>query len=197
MLGALESELVALIKESPLGRRLKAVDSLPDTPDKDVIKRWGVDAPAAYVVAMDGSITGDSTELKFVVVLVAKNASGVKEARHGSGRVIGLYQMLDAAIAVLNNGRTEGASWRATAYQMLQDVELRNQGLQAAMVAVESLVDTPQPDDESLDLGDFLEFHADYDLEPRTPAEHARWLDENHDAPAPDMQAHINPQEGT
>lgn len=197
MLGALENELVALIKESPLGRRLRVVDALPDTPDKDVIKRWGLDAPAAYVVAMDGSITGDSTEPKFVVVLVAKNASGVKEARHGGGKVIGLYQMLDAAIAVLNNGRTENASWRTTAYQLLQDVDLREQGLHAAMVAVESVVDTPQPDDESLGLGEFLEFHADYDLAPHAPGEHQRWLSEDHSAPAPDMQAHINPQEGT
>lgn len=196
MLGALENELVALIKESPLGRRLKVVDSLPDTPDKDVIKRWGVEAPAAYVVAMDGSISGDTTEPKFVVVFVARNASGAKAARHGSSKVVGLYEMLDAGVALLNGGSTDGASWRATAYQLLQDVELRNQGLHAAMVAVESLVDTPQPDDESLGLGDFLEFHADFDLAPHAPDEHLRWLGENHDEPAPDMQSHINPQEG-
>ena len=64
------------------------------------------------------------------------------------------------------------------------------------MVAIESQVDTPQPDADALNLGEFLEFHADYDIAPHTPAEHQRWLDENHDAPAPDMQSHINPQEG-
>lgn len=195
MLGDLEGELIALIKESPLGKRLKTVASLPDTPDKDVINRWGLDAPAAYVVAMDGSITQAIATPQFVVVMVASNARGHEAARKGDGKAIGLYEILEAGIAELHGGQTDSASWQVTRYQFQQEAELRNKGLYAAMVLVQADVDPPQKD--SVNLGDFLEFHADYDLEPQTPGERQRWLDENHDAPAPDMQSHINPQEGT
>ncbi|WP_439861627.1 phage protein Gp37 [Pseudomonas sp. MBLB4136] len=195
MLGDLENQLIALIKDSPLGLRLKTVDSLPDTPDKDVIKRWGLDAPAAYVVAMDGSISQAVATPQFVVVLVARNARGHQAARRGDGKTIGLYQMLDAGIAELHGGQTEDASWQVNRYQFLQEDALREQGLHVALVQLQA--DTDPPQKEAVNLGEFLEFHADYDLEPHTPAEHPRWLDENHDAPAPDMHSHINPQEGT
>lgn len=197
MLGILEDELIARLKASPLGSRLKAVDSLPDLPSADVIARWGLDAPAAYVVARDGTLDGDSLDVQFAIVLVARNARGVRAARQESAQVIGLYDMLGAATALLNNASTASASWRATAYQLLQDVALREQGLQAAQLTLATRVDAPQPDAQALNLGDFLAFHTDYDLAPHTPGEHPRWLDENHAAPAPDMQTHINPQEGT
>lgn len=196
MLGKLEDELVALIKASALGPKLRAVDGLPDATDRDAIKRWSVEAPAAYVVALDGNIDGDVVDLKFAVVLVARNSFGARAARHGVASVIGLYEMLGAAIALLNGATTESAAWQATGYQLLQDVELRNQGLHVALVSIGTQVDAPHPDDADTDLGEFLEFHADYDLQPHTPDEHQRWLDENHEQPAPDMQAHINPQEG-
>lgn len=195
MLGDLENQLIALIKESPLGRRLKTVDSLPDTPDKDVLKRWGLDAPAAYVVAMDGSISQAIATPQFVVVLVARNARGHQAARHGDGKTIGLYEMLDAGIAELHGGQTDGASWQVTRYQFLQEDALREQGLHVALVQLQADVDPPQKDQQN--LGEFLEFHADYDIDPNaTPEDRQRWLDENHDAPAPDLHSHINPREG-
>jgi phage gp37-like protein len=193
MLGDLENELIALIKESPLGKRLKPVDSLPDTPDKDVIKRWGVDAPAAYLVAMDGSITQAIATPQFVVVLVARNARSHQAARQGDGKTIGLYEMMEACIGELHGGQTDNASWQVTRYQFQQEAELRNQGLCAALVLVQADVDPPQKD--GMNLGEFLEFHADFDIDPLTPGEHQRWLDENHDAPEPDLQSHINPQQ--
>lgn len=193
MLGDLENQLVQLIKESPLGLRLKTVDSLPDVPDKDVLNRWGVDAPAAYVVAMDGTLADLVATPRFVVVMVARNAKGHQEARHGSKAVIGLYEMVDAGVAYLHGGVTEGGSWQVTGYQFQQDNALRDKGLYVSLLAVQCNCDTPEPAQQN--LGDFLEFHADFDLEPHTPGEHERWLGENHDAPAPDLQSSINPQE--
>lgn len=193
MLGDLESELIALIKDSPLGKRLKTVDSLPDTPDKDVITRWGLDAPAAYVVAMDGSITQAIATPQFVVVMVARNARGHQAARKGDGKAIGLYEMLEAGIAELHGGQTDSGSWQVTRYQFSQDAALRDKGLYVAMVLVQADVDPPQR--EAVNLGEFLVFHADFDLEPHTQGERQRWLDENHDAPAPDLHSQINPQQ--
>lgn len=198
MLGDLENQLVQLIKESSFGRRLKTVDSLPDLPDKDVLKRWGVDAPAAYVVAMDGTLSEAVATPQFVVVLVARNARGHQSARHGDRSTVGLYEMLDAGIALLHGGQTADASWQASGYQFMQDAELRNHGLQVGLIAIKSECDPPQPDAAELMLGDFTEFHADYDLDPDASAEdRQRWADEDHTEPVPDMQSHINPQEGT
>lgn len=196
MLGELETQLVDLLKASPLGMRLKTVDSLPDTPDKDLLKRWGLDAPAAYVVAMDGALNGDVATPQFVVVLVARNARGHQAARHGDGRTVGLYEMLDAGIAELHGGQTDDANWTVTRYQFVQDEALREQGLQTALVLIQADVDPPQKD--AINLGDFTEFHADYDLEPLAgDADRQRWAAEDHAEPGPDLHSHINPQEGT
>ncbi|WP_447588647.1 phage protein Gp37 [Aquipseudomonas campi] len=201
MLGEMESQLVQLIKDSPLGKRVRTVASLPDTPDKDVIKRWGVEAPAVYVVAMDGSLLDATATPQFVVVMVAQNARGTHSARHGDKKVIGLYEMLDAGIAVLNGGDTEDASWSVTRYELMKDVVLRDAGLQVGLVGTQALCSLPVRDDEAyvggeLGLGDFVEFHADIDLDPpASPGDRTRWLNENHDAPGPDMQSTINPQE--
>ncbi|MCM2318063.1 MAG: DUF1834 family protein [Pseudomonas sp.] len=196
MLGELESQLVDLLKASPLGARLKVIDSLPDTPDKDLVKRWGVDAPAAYVVAMDGAVDGDVATPQFVLVLVARNARGHQAARHGDGKLIGLYAMLDAGIAELHGGATEDAVWAVSRYQFLQDVALREQGLQVAMVLLQA--DTEVPQKAAVNLGDFTEFHADYDLQPwAEEADRQRWAGDDRTEPSPDLQSDLNPQEGT
>lgn len=195
MLGDLENQLIALIKASPLGGRLKTVDSLPDTPDKDILKRWGVDAPAAYVVAMDGSISQAVATPQFVVVLVARNARGHQAARHGDAKTVGLYEMLEAGIAELHGGQTDAASWQVSRYQFMQEDALREQGLHVALVQIQADVDPPQKD--AVNLGEFLEFHADIDIEPTaTPEDRERWLNEDHAEPAPDLHSQINPQEG-
>jgi hypothetical protein len=196
MLGELESQLVDLLKASPLGARLRVVDSLPDTPDKDLVKRWGLDAPAAYVVAMDGTLSQAIATAQFVVVLVARNARGHQAARRGDGKTIGLYEMLDAGIAELHGGATDDASWQVTRYQFVQDETLRDQGLQAAMLLIQADIDPPQRD--AVNLGEFLEFHADFDIQPlASDADRQRWASEDHAEPAPDLHSHINPQEGT
>lgn len=194
MLGDLESELIALLKGSELGARLRVVDQLPDVPDKDVLTRWGVDAPAAYVVAMDGSLTDAVATAPFVVVLVARNARGAGASRQGDARTIGLYEMLEEAIAELHGGQTDSASWSVTGYQFLQNEAARDKGLQVALVATQSNCDPPQRG--GLNLADFTVFHGDIDIEPNSSTgDHQRWANEDHSAPAPDLQSHINPQE--
>lgn len=194
MLGELESELIALLKESPLGLRLKAVDSLPDIPDKDVLNRWGADAPAAYIVAMDGSVVDAVATTPFVVVLVSRNARGASAARQGDVKTIGLYEMLDSVIAELHGGLTASANWAVTGYQFLQNEAARDKGLQVALVATQSNCDPPQRG--GLNLADFTVFHSDIDIDPQSsPSDHQRWGNENHSQPAPDLQSQTNPQE--
>lgn len=161
MLGALENELLAALKGSELGKRLKAIGSLPDVPDKDLINRWGLEAPAAYVSCLDGTLTDRGEAITpFSIVLVSRNARGHEAARHGDGRTIGLYEMIDASIALFNESRTASGVWYVTAYQFLQLTELRERGLYVAVVAAQTRCPVPTP--STVDLADFEVIYADW-----------------------------------
>lgn len=161
MLGELENELIATLKASELGKRLKMIGSQPDVPDKDLIGRWSLEAPAAYVASGDGSLTerGD-VNAPFVVVLVARNARGHEAARHGDARLIGLYEMVDASIALFNEAATASGVWYVTGYQFLQLPDLRDRGLYVALVALQARCAAPTPDTSS--LADFDHLYANW-----------------------------------
>lgn len=165
MLGDLENELIAELKASELGKRLKTIGSLPDVPDKDMITRWGLEAPAAYVASADGSLTDRGTvSAPFVIVMVARNARGHKAARHGDGRVIGLYEMVDAGIALLNEAKTTSGVWYATGYEFMQLAELRDRGLSVALLALQTQCVVPTQ--ATTDLSDFDHLYANWKVVP-------------------------------
>lgn len=164
MLGELENELLGEIRDSELGKRLKTVADFPDVPDKDALNRWGMDAPAAYVVSLDGQITDRGVTTPFAVVLVAKNARGHTSARQGDARVIGLYEMVDASLSLLHGSRSLGGVRYCSGYQFLQEVELRNKGLFAAVVTLQCTGDVPAP--SAADLSEFDHLYADWAVVP-------------------------------
>ncbi|MDA8483594.1 DUF1834 family protein [Pseudomonas resinovorans] len=186
MLGDLENELIATLKASELGKRLKTIGSLPDVPDKDLITRWGVEAPAAYVVSLDGSLMPDRGKAlaPFSIVLVARNARGHDAARHGDGRVIGLYEMVDAGIALFNEARTASGLWYVTGYQFLQLTELRERGLYVALLALQTQCDTPTP--ATTDLADFDHLYANWKVVPDA---------EQDGKPLAEALIHLNPED--
>lgn len=185
MLGELENELVASLKGSELGKRLKTIGSVPDVPDKDLISRWGLEAPAAYVASGDGNLTerGD-VSAPFVIVLVARNARGHEAARHGDGRMVGLYEMVDASIALFNEARTASGTWYAAGYQFMQLTELRERGLHVALVAVQTRCAAPTPDTSN--LADFDLIYADWKQVPTA---------EQPGKPLADAFIHLNPED--
>lgn len=165
MLGEMENALIAVLKSSELGKRLKMIGSQPDVPDKDLISRWGLDAPAAYIASGDGSLTDRGTvATSFVVVLVARNARGHEAARHGDGRTIGLYEMVDAGIALFNEARTSSGLWYVSGYQFLQLTELRDRGLYVALLALQTQCAVPTED--TTDLSDFDHLYANWKVVP-------------------------------
>lgn len=165
MLGELENQLIAFIKDSELGKRLKAIDSLPDAPDKDVVKRWSLDAPAAYAVALDG-IVNDKGQMvsPFVVVLVARNARGHQAARQGDGKAIGLYEMVESSVALLHEIQGSGRTWYVSGYQFMQDEALRANNLHVALVAVQT--SAPVPPFSTVNLGEFDHLYANWSVAP-------------------------------
>lgn len=161
MLGELELELIGAITNSGLGQRLKTIGSQPAVPDKDLVSRWSLEAPAAYVAAADGQINDRGRAVApFVVVLVARNAHSQDTARRGDKQVIGLFQMVDACIGLLNEASTVSGTWYATGYQFLQLPELRDKGLQVALVGLQTQVPVPTPD--ITDLPDFELLYAEW-----------------------------------
>jgi hypothetical protein len=161
MLGELELELIGAITDSPLGQRLKTIGSQPAVPDKDLVNRWSLEAPAAYVAAADGQFNQRGmVDAPFVVILVARNAHSQDAARRGDKKVIGLYQMVDTCIALLNERQTASGTWYASAYQFIQLPELRDRGLQVALVAISTQVPAPTPD--IADLPDFDLLYAEW-----------------------------------
>lgn len=165
MLGDSEAELVALIKETEVGKRLRQVSTLPDQPDGDILKRWKTEAPSVYVVPGDGSIELNAVSMPFSLVLVATNARGHEAARRGDGRVIGIYEMLDGLIAELHESLFGSGVLYCDRYEWLQDKGLRDNGLFAAMLLVQTSASIPEPDISA--LADFDELYASWGVVPQ------------------------------
>lgn len=200
MLVELETALVELIAKSPLKNRLAEVDSLPDLDGDSLVNKFLTSAPAVYVALGSFPISGQQTRPKFGIACVAKNSRGHKAARHGDGVAIGLYQMVDAVIALVNgctvNAGGSAISFEATGCDQVGSEKLFEKGLYAAVVHIQTSgeIDLPEAIDES-QLADFKTFHADYDIDNRQSAvEHNKWLQEppDHATSAPDLSDNLS-----
>jgi phage gp37-like protein len=194
MLSEIETALVRLIRESPLGERLRQVDSLPDLDGDSLIGRFSTDAPAAYVALGSFPVSGGHAQPKFGVALVARNSHGQHSARHGDPMLIGLLPMMDAAMSVLDGATVRWGEGQAVS---LGDETLYQRGVYVGVVQIETASPVPLEYDTG-SLAEFLVFHADYDIEPHASAEeHDKWLEEppDHSTGAPDLSDAIHPRE--
>lgn len=190
MLANLENELIALIKGSPLGAKVREVDSLPDLDGKSLVQKFNTSAPAVYVAPHPFGISESGLALpRFGIALVAKNAAGQKSARQGDGIAIGLYDMIDALLGVFNFVDAASCAWRPSGVEFMHDELLFNNGVWAAVVKVSgSEVALPNPVDEAT-LAGFTTFHADLDIQPHAlAATQAEWSQQNYQHGNPDAQ---------
>lgn len=185
MLAEIETGLVTLIRNSSLGKRLRQVDSLPDLDGDSLIGRFATDAPAVYVAMGSFPVKNRYARPKFGIACVAKNSRSHQAARHGDGVVIGLYEMLDAAMAfldgaVIDTGDAQVSFEVVSCDQVLSDA-LYQKGIYAAVVQLQTTAEIPLPSD-AVDLADFKTFHSDYDVDPhQTSTEHDKWIQEPSD----------------
>lgn len=196
MLAELETGLVALVKASPLGRRLRQVDSLPDLEGDSLIGRFVSDAPAVYVALGSFPVKGGYARPKYGIACVARNSRSQQAARHGDGVTIGLQQMLDAAMTLMDGAKVsvgidDQVSFEVVSCDLIASEALYQKGVYAGVVQVQTAGEVPLPDaiDETT-LADFKTFHADYDVDPHQAAtEHNKWLQEppNHSTSAPEL----------
>lgn len=204
MLAELETGLVALIKQSPLGARLRQVDSLPDLDGESLVKRFATDAPAIYVALGSFPVKDRAIRPKFGIACVARNSRSNQAARHGDGVLIGLHEMLDAAMAlasgadvVYGEDDAETAAFEVTACDLITSEQLFKAGVYVGVVQIQSVGDIELPGVLS-NLADFKTFAADYDIPPHASVnEHTKWLLEPPDqsSSAPELSDQLNLQE--
>jgi len=187
MLAEFEDAIIALVKNATLGTKLRTVAGLPDLDGDNLVKRLAAEAPAVYVAPQPFAVKSGNALLRFGVACVARNSRGQEAARKGDGITIGLSQMLDGVMPLLD------AHYAVTGVDFMSDAALYAAGLYVAVVTIEMRAGVQLP--PALDaaaLGEFVTFHADYDLPPFVSAgEHNKWLDEpaDHSASAPELTA--------
>lgn len=203
MLAELESGLVALVKASPLATRLRQVETLPDLEGDTLVTKLAADAPAVYVATGSFQVRGGYAQPKFGVACVARNSRSPLAARHGDGVAIGMLEMADVVMSLLDGASVEVAGERVafavTSCDMVSSETLYKAGLYVAVVQLQAPAEVrlSLPVDAAA-LADFKTFHSDYDIEPfASAAEHDKWLAEppDHTGSAPELSDTLNLQE--
>lgn len=165
MFAAIEDEIIAAVKASPLGARLRAVASLPAADEENLIARFTADSPAVYVTI--GGFVADSRvlTLRYGLACCARNARGHQAARDGEGQLIGVYEMMDALTALFGDRPTTSVGWHVTGGNWLNDKRILRMGLTVGVVNIEGKVPIPNAIDTAT-LNAFLTYRAEHSLAP-------------------------------
>lgn len=191
MLAECEDGLVALVKNSLLGKKLAVVSGLPEIDGPDLVNKFSTEAPAVYVAPGQITTSDGSMFVSFSIGCVAKSARGQEAARKGDGMAIGLYQIVEGVAALVDRATAGDINWSVTGINYLTDPLLSKAGLHVAVVMARSsgAIEIPAFLDEAA-LADFQTFRADYDIKPfETAAEHAKWVGDppDHTTSAPEV----------
>lgn len=201
MLAEIETGLVDLLKASPLRQRVRQIDSLPDLEGDSLIGRFTTDAPAIYVAMGSFPVASRYARPKYGIACVARNSRGHQAARHGDGVAIGMYELLDAVMELVDGANIEfgdnTVSFEVTGVDLISSEALFQKGVYAGVVQIQSIAEVPFSG-VTEQLADFKTFHADYDIDPhQASAEHKKWLQEPPDisTSAPELTDQLNLQE--
>lgn len=201
MLAEIETGLIELLKASPLKQRLRQIDSLPDLEGDSLIGRFATDAPAVYVAMGSFPVKDRNIRPKYGIACVAKNSRSHQAARHGDGVTIGMYEMLEAVMELVDGVDIvfgdNATSFEVTACDLIASEALFQKGIYAGVVQVQSIAEVPLAG-VTEHLADFKTFHADYDVRPHEdPAEHNKWTQEpaNYSTSEPDLTDTLKLQE--
>ncbi|GAB2182674.1 hypothetical protein DLREEDagrD3_28970 [Denitratisoma sp. agr-D3] len=197
MLPEIENGLVDCLKDAPIKSFVRAIAVLPDLESDTLVTRMGVDAPAIYVsLSKSFKITDAGIVLSAGIACIAKNSRSPLSARHGEAGRIGLLEMLDQVINLMDCAQAGGAIWSPVSATEMADAKLEKAGLYAAVVNIETTAPVPLAGVDMGALPDFLRIRTDYDVGPRfDAAEHDKWAGDPSDhttsAPALTDQQHL------
>lgn len=165
MFAVVEDEIIAAIKASPLGSRLRAVDSLPAADEENLIARFTAEAPAVYVTTGPFVVLNRIITLRYGLACCARNARGHQAARDGEGQPIGVYEMMGALTALFGDRPTTSVGWHVTGGNWLNDKRVSRAGLTVGAVNIEGKVTVPDAIDAET-LNAFLVYRAEHSLAP-------------------------------
>lgn len=191
MLAETENAMLAYLQSLPLAKHLRKIEPLPDTDAATLVKRFAAEAPAVYIAYQDFPFGDGTALLKMAVVCVAKNAAGPRAARQGDSREIGLYQIIDRVAASLGGISIGGCAWQPVRVAFMDNDAIWRNGLECAIVMIETQGQTLDPAIDESSLDEFLQFSSQYDIPPHaTTAEHDKWLKEppDYDTSAPELE---------
>lgn len=142
MLAEIETDLIAHIKASALGGRLRDVDGLPDLDGESLVSRFAANPPAVYLAPASFQIESHCARLRFGLACVARNSRGQGSARRGDGAIgpVGLYEMLETMAALFDDALVAKSSWKATRVDFMNDEALYKAGITVGIVQIETRV---------------------------------------------------------
>lgn len=198
MLRQAESELLTLFRGSALASRLRTIGPLPELAEADLVRHFSLEAPALYVdSAPFRMIEPGLAELRFEILLLARQTRDIAEGKRGDGVAIGLYDLVDSCLSLIDGAITASCGWRAVSVDFLRDPAFFKAGFVPASIVLGGRVRVDAPVSES-DLADFKTFAADYDVDPHQAAsEHNKWLQEppDHSTSTPELSDQLTLQE--
>lgn len=135
MLVELEQSLTAWLQVSPLAPRLRRVEALPDLGEDSLVSRFGADAPAIYLHVGSGDLPQPGLAAPLIALTcVARNSRSVQAARQGDGTQIGLLELVDAVMTLLDGALIDGHPYQVLRWDMVNSDALVRKGLYAAVV---------------------------------------------------------------
>lgn len=152
------------------GARLKGVESLPSDWDSKTVDRMLLLAPGAFVVFAGGPAIAGTSEIngRWIVVAITSHASGEKARRHGDGREIGAYEIIETVVPLLHDRAVPGiGTLRFGDVANLFDAVGESKGLSiyGAGFNLPMALEAATPDGAD-PLDAFITFHAEHDLAP-------------------------------
>ena len=187
MFNDLQAELITALK-TLLGAKTRTIAPVPTENGEALLRRFGSDAPALYVVLMPGSIDGDAARVRFAVLCVTQDARSTQAARAGTGTTIGLHPLMNA-VMTLGSGALNG--WQATGWDFHDHDDFIKHDLQCGTVFLQVRSDLPQR--ELGELNDFLQLNAFVDIDPMSSEEDRNnWIAGEEAETQPDIAAQIN-----
>jgi phage gp37-like protein len=175
---------------------LRQTGTLPGAWNLEILKRVLQTAPSVWVAFDGGEPRPDCNDpildARFAVYAVQKEPNEL-DRRRGAPGDIGAYEMIERLYPALHARTINGVgTLRAKTVRNMYGEDALDLGgtVYGLLLGIGlTLPVLPDPPDPESGLGSFRHYHGDWDIPPfAAAADRDRWVQGDHDAPAPDAQ---------
>lgn len=192
---AVEDNVLAQLR-ALLTNKVRQVDSLPGDWDDEMLKRFLKMVPGVLLAFAGGtqSTSAGAAEARLQtrwIVYVLTGHPTEEARRRGNQQQLGAYQLLQLLLPWLHGMKVpDVGSFSLVDVQNLFTGSVERQGLTvyAITLGLEMAFDLVPPDAA---LAPFETFVAQYDVQPKTPAQHQAWLNDDNSGGGPDARDEV------